>query len=105
MGMGASISNIIERALTHVFMDLGLIVALFAVLESLKARLREVLPTLPSRLLAACLLIGVVVAGREAYDLYHGQVYAKVWTDYASHIVGISGGWVASSWLIKKQWR
>ena len=103
--MGASISNIIERALTHIFMDLGLIVGLFAVLESLKSRLRAVLPTLQSRLLAACLLIAIIVAGREAYDLHAGQAYAKVWTDYASHVVGLSGGWIASRWLIKKQWR
>ena len=103
--MGASISNIIERALTHIFMDLGLIVGLFAVLESLKLKLRAVLPTLPARLLAACLIIGIVVAGREAYDLHAGQAYSKVWTDYASHAVGISGGWIASRWLIKKQWR
>ena len=103
--MGASFLHILDRAFIHAFMDLGLIVGLFAVFESLKARLSAVLPTLPSRLLAACLLIGIIVAGREAYDLHAGQPYAKVWTDYASHIVGISGGWFASRWLIKKQWR
>ena len=103
--MGASISHILDRALTHVFMDLGLIVGLFAVLEALKLKLRAVLPTLPARLLAACLLIAIVVAGREAYDLHAGQAYAKVWTDYASHAVGLVGGWIASRWLIKKEWR
>ena len=103
--MGDSILHILDRAFIHVFMDLGLIVGLFAVLESLKLKLRAVLPTLPARLLAACLIIGIVVAGREAYDLNAGQPYAKVWTDYASHAVGIAGGWFASRWLIKKQWR
>lgn len=98
-------AHILIRFTEHVFMDLGLIVGLFAVLESLKVRLRAVLPTLQSRLLAACLLIAIVVAGREAYDLHAGQAYAKVWTDYASHAVGISGGWFASRWIIKKQWR
>ena len=101
----SGLAHILDRAAIHVFMDLGLIVACLALLESQKARLRPMLPNLPARLMAACLLIGVLVSGREAYDLYHGQAYAKVWTDYASHIVGIAGGWIASTWLIKKTWR
>lgn len=85
-------------------MDLGLVVAFFVPMEALKSRLAA-LPTLRGRLLVACLIVAIIVAAREALDLHSGQPYIKVWTDWASHVVGIGGGWVAARWLIKKDWK
>lgn len=98
------IGHIIERAVIHIFMDLGLVVAVFAVIESFRSRIPQ-LPSLQSRLIVSSLLVGLAVAGREAIDLHGGQPYPKVWTDWASHVVGIGGGWVAARWLIKKDWK
>ena len=94
--------HILDRAFIHVFMDLGLVVAAFAILEHIKPKQ---LSSLQSRLLVACLVVGLIAAGREAIDLHSGQPYVKVWTDWGSHVVGIGGGWVAARWLIKKDWR
>jgi membrane associated rhomboid family serine protease len=96
------LQHIIVRAFEHIFMDLGLVVGAFALLETFEPKQ---LPSLQSRLLAACLIVGLIVAGREAIDLHAGQVYAKVWTDWTSHIIGIGGGWIAARWLIKKEWK
>jgi len=94
--------HIIDRFVIHCFMDLGLVVGVFAILESVEPKQ---LPSLQSRLLVACLIVGLIVAGREAIDLHDGQVYVKVWTDWASHVIGIGGGWIAARWLIKKEWK
>src|SRR3972149_6392090 len=94
--------HIIDRAFVHIFMDLGLVVGVFAILEAVEPKQ---LPSLQSRLLTACLIVGMIVAGREALDLHAGQAYVKVWTDWVSHGIGILGGWIAARWLIKKDWR
>lgn len=96
--------HIIERAFIHIFMDLGLVVGVFALLETFK-QVEQQLPSLRARLLVAALIVGIIVAGREALDLHSGQPYVKVWTDWASHVIGIGGGWVAARWLIKKEWK
>lgn len=41
------IGHIIERAVIHIFMDLGLVVAVFAVIESFRSRIPQ-LPSLQS---------------------------------------------------------
>jgi len=98
----AEFLHIIDRAFIHIFMDLGLVVGVFALLETFEPKQ---LPSLQSRLLVSSLIVGIIVAGREAIDMHSGQVYVKVWTDWASHVVGIGGGWVAARWLIKKEWK
>jgi len=84
-------------------MDMGLVVGFFMLMEYLKPRL-SYLTTLRSRLLVACLIVAIIVAGREALDLHSGQPYPKVWSDWASHVVGIlGGGWFGVLWLVRKE--
>lgn len=96
--------HMLIRFFEHIILDIGWVVIFFCILEYLKEKL-EILPDLRARLMLACLIVTILVAGREALDLHSGQPYPKVWSDWLSHAIGIpGGGWFGVRWLIRKEW-
>ena len=90
--------QVVKRAFFHVFTDLGLVVTAFSVLEVFRARIQQ-LSSLQSRLLVASLFVCFAVVAAELVN--PGRA---LWLDWASHLVGIAGGWIVARWLIKKEW-
>lgn len=102
------IGHIVERFLIHLFSAMGLVVGVFFGLQSLHRR-QKMNGWLPSniggRLVFSGLVVFLIASMREVFDLHSGQPYVKVFTDWASWLIGLALGIWATYRLIWLQWK
>jgi hypothetical protein len=101
------IGHIIERSLIHLFSAMGLVVGVFFGLQSLNRRqvCSSWMPNnIGARLLLSGLLVFLIASMREVFDLHNGQPYQKVFTDWASWIIGLGLGIWATYRLVWLNW-
>lgn len=89
--MAQQLAHIVERFVTHLYMDGGFLLSALLGFEWL--RRRRWIPSVHAFwvYLAACSLVIFVAWAREPFDVAGGQLTIKVITDWASHVLGTVG--------------
>jgi hypothetical protein len=84
-------ANIIERFVIHFFCSCGIVLIVYFLISFIdrKYKITWIPDDLQPRLLLSAVLVFAFSTLREAYDVSHGQLLAKAFTDYLSWLLGV----------------